>query len=108
MDSLIQIHAITNLLLIDTEISDDQRTNYQTELIAFEKKYLSKNVLLVRKVTTEKNKWFKRINDIQSEFKANEYQWWLDALEYERMNPSTLLRRIHEDILLLYNVVDAK
>lgn len=108
VDSLLQIHAISNLLSIDTKITDDERTNYETDLIAFEKKFLSKNVLMVQNLLAEKDKWSKRIDEIELEFNANAFQWWMDALEYERMNPSQLLRRIQEDIFSSYNMRDAK
>lgn len=108
VDSLLQIHSISNLLSIDTKITDAERTNYESDLIAFEKKFLSKNVLLVQNLIMEKNKCAKRIDEIELAFNANAFQWWIDALEYERMNPSQLLRRIQEDMFSSYNMVDAK
>lgn len=105
---MLQIHAIHNLLSIDPTITEDERAKYQTELNKFELKYLSKNVTMVQNLLTEQEKWSNRIEEIETQFKANAYQWWIDALECERMNPGQLLRKIQEDVFNSYSFIDAR
>lgn len=75
VDSLLQIHAIFNMLDIDTTIGAEERKVYEEELIQLEAKFLGKNVNLVKNCQLEQRKWEQKADEIQSNLIANEYQW---------------------------------
>lgn len=75
VDSLLQIHAIFNMLDIDTTIGAQERKVYEEELIQLEAKFLGKNVNLVKNFQLEQRKWEQKADEIQSNLISNEYQW---------------------------------
>lgn len=100
VDSLLQIHAIHNLLSIDDTITENERITFQADLAKFEMKYLTKNVNLVQHYLTQQEKWSQKCEEIENKFISNPYQWWNDALTVERRAqvPGAMLRRIQEDV----------
>lgn len=99
VDSLLQIHAIYNMLEIDTTIVAGERKTYEEELNQLEAKFLGKNVNLVKNFQLEQKKWEEKVDEIQSNLVANEYQWWMNALKHEERYPSALLRKIIEELI---------
>lgn len=104
VDSLLQIHAIHNLLLVDTSIDDDERQTFEAELNRLEFKYLEKYVNNVKNHQTEQTKWEDRIDVIYTKLEMNEYQWWINALKYNERDSEALLRKIHTEIKTTYGV----
>lgn len=103
VDSLLQIHAMHNLLQIDETIDTAQRQSYEADMSKLELKYLEKYVNLVQLHLHEQTKWDEKIEAIRSKFIANEYQWWVDALKNECRDSEQLLRRIQGDIKTSYD-----
>lgn len=98
VDSLLQIHAIHNLLSIDGTVTLDEKQNYQTELNALEAKYLEKNVNLVKNYQIEQEKWQQKVEELENKFQENAYQWWIDVLYNESSVSSQLLMKISVEI----------
>lgn len=109
MDSLLQVHALYNLLLIDTTLNEEDRKLYECDLNRFEMKYLEKNVQLVANFHTNRRRWTETIADIESEFIQNAYQWWIDTLTNERYSGSNnLLQKIQEEVINHYSFMDQR
>lgn len=106
MDSLLQIHAIHNLLLVDQSIADDERQTFEDELNKLEQKYLGKYVTNVQNCQNEQKKWEEKIDVIHSKLEANEYQWWINALKYNERDSDFLLRKIQSEIKTTYGFED--
>lgn len=87
---------------IDSSIGVEERTAYDDELNQLEAKYLDKNVNLVMNVQLDQKKWEQKIDEIQSNLVANEYEWWMNALKHEERNPSNLIRKIMEELIQSY------
>lgn len=102
VDTLLQIHAIHNLMEIDTSIDGDEKTAFYEDLNRLEAKYLEKYVTLVKNIQIDATKWEERIEAIHSKLVANEYQWWLNALDNEPHDSNQLLRRIIDEIKVSY------
>lgn len=102
VDSLLQIHAIHNLLLVDTSVDDDERLTFEAELNRLEMKYLEKYLNNVKNYQTEQTKWEEKIDAIYTKLEMNEYQWWINALKYNERDSEQLLRKIHSDIKTTY------
>lgn len=102
VDTLLQIHAIHNLLSVDTSIGPEERASFEAELSRLEAKYLEKYVNLVRNLQIEQSKWDDKIAVIRSKLVANEYQWWMNALQNEPHDSQHLLRRIQDEIKTSY------
>lgn len=102
VDSLLQIHAIHNLLLVDSSIEDDERQTFEAELNRLEMKYLKKYLNNVKNYQTEQNKWEEKIDVIYTKFEKNEYQWWINALKYNERDSDYLLRKIQSEIKTTY------
>lgn len=102
VDTLLQIHAIHNLLEIDSSIGAEERTSFDVDLNKLEAKYLEKYVNLVKTFQLEQTKWAEKIDTIRSKLKANEYQWWMNALRNEPHDSDQLLRRIQDEIKPVY------
>lgn len=103
VDSLLQIHAIHNLLLVDTSIKTDESELFEADLNKLELKYLEKYVNLVKNCQIEQTKWEEKIDVIYSKLVKNEYQWWMNAINEER-GSDQLLRKIQDDIKTSYGV----
>lgn len=102
VDSLLQIHAIHNVLLVDTSIGADERQAYEAELNKMEMKYLEKYLNNVKNHQIEQCKWEEKIDVIYTKFEKNEYQWWINALKYEERDSEHLLRKIQTEIKTSY------
>lgn len=87
------------MLEIDTTIVAGERKTYEEELNQLEAKFLGKNVNLVKNFQLEQKKWEEKVDEIQSNLVANEYQWWMNALKHEERYPSALLRKIIEELI---------
>lgn len=95
MDTLLQVHAIHNLLQIDTSLTTDERTEYEMELHELEWKYIHKNATLIQSFKIDQQKFATEIYDLRNKFTASEYHWWAHILKVEdERNDSTLLRKI--------------
>lgn len=103
VDTLLQIHAIHNLLLIDASIGSEERQSFEADLSKLEAKYLEKYVSLVKNLQLEQSKCNEKIAAIRSKLVANEYQWWINALKNEPHDSDYLLRRIQDDIKTSYS-----
>lgn len=99
---MLQIHAIHNLLLIDSSIDSEERTSFESDLSKLEAKYLEKYVNLVKNVQLEYMKCEDKIDVIRSKLVANEYQWWINAIKNEPHDSDHLLRRIQDEIITTY------
>lgn len=106
VDSLLQIHAIHNLLLVDSSIEDDERATFEAELNRLEMKYLEKYVNNVKNYQTEQVKWEEKIDAIYTKLEMNEYQWWINALKYNERDSDSLLRKIQNEIKTTYGFED--
>lgn len=102
VDTLLQIHAIHNLLSVDASIGPEDRASFETDLSKLEAKYLEKYVNLVRSLQLEQSKCNEKIAAIRSKLVANEYQWWMNALKNEPHDSEHLLRRIQDEIKTSY------
>lgn len=102
VDSLLQIHAIHNLLLVDSSIDDDERQTFEAELNRLEMKYLEKYLNNVKNYQTEQTKWEEKIDVIYTKLEMNEYQWWINALKYNERDSENLLRKIQSEIKTTY------
>lgn len=103
-----QIHAIHNLLLVDTSIGADERHKFEAELNKLEMKYLEKYVNNVKNHQTEQTKCNEKIDAIYSKLEFNEYQWWANALKSNERDSDSLLRKIQSDILNQYGFQDVQ
>lgn len=102
VDSLLQIHAIHNLMLVDSTIQDDERQTFESELNRLEMKYLEKYLSNVKTHQTEQNKLEEKIDVIYTKLESNEYQWWINALKYSERDSDFLLRKIQSEIKTTY------
>ncbi|XP_055320162.1 E3 ubiquitin-protein ligase SHPRH [Sitodiplosis mosellana] len=102
VDTLLQIHAIHNLLDVDASIDDNETAAFHEDLNRLEAKYLEKYVTLVKNIHLDQTKWEERIKTIHSKLVSNEYQWWLNALKNEPHDSNQLLRRIIDEIKVSY------
>lgn len=107
VDTLLQIHAIYNLLEIDKSIDADERATLQSDLSKLEAKYLEKYVSLVKNCHLEQTKWVEKIDAIHSKLVGNEYQWWLNALKDNPHDLDQLLSRIYDEIKSGYGSMKA-
>lgn len=103
VDSLLQIHAIHNLLAIAAIISPDDRQQLSATMNRLESKFLHKTVNLINNYQLELNKCQDKAAHINDEFRVNAYQWWLDVLYDEIENPTTLQKKIDVDIASSYD-----
>lgn len=106
VDSLLQIHAIHNFLLIDSSIGNDERQTFEAELNRLEMKYLEKYVNNVKNYQIEQRKWEEKIDAIYPKLEMNEYQWWINALKCNERDFDQLLRKIHSEIKTSYGFED--
>lgn len=102
VDSLLQIHAIHNLMLVDSSIQDDERQTFESELNRLEMKYLEKYLSNVKIHQTEQIKLEEKIDVIYTKLELNEYQWWINALKYSERDSDFLLRKIQSEIKTTY------
>lgn len=102
VDSLLQIHAIHNLLLVDSSIGDDERQTFEDDLNRLEMKYLEKYLNNVKTYQIEQTKWEEKIDVIYTKLELNEYQWWVNALKYTERDSDFLLRKIQSEIKTTY------
>lgn len=103
VDSLLQIHAIHNLLAIAETISPDDRQQLSATMNRLESKFLHKTVNLINNYQLELNKCQDKAAQINDDFRVNAYQWWLDVLYDEIDNPTTLQKKIDIDIASSYD-----
>lgn len=102
VDTLLQIHAIHNLLDVDTSIGTDETALFHEDLNKLEAKYLEKYVNLVKSILLDQTKWDEKIEIIHSKIVANEYSWWINALKNEPHDSNQLLRKIIDEIKVSY------
>lgn len=103
VDSLLQIHAIHNLLLVDASIESEERELLEADLNKLEHKYLEKYVNMVKNCQIEQTKWEEKIDVIYAKLVKDEYRWWMNAINEER-GSDQLLRKIQDDIKTSYGV----
>lgn len=96
------MHAIHNLLLVDSVIDDDERQTFEAELNKLESKYLEKYVNNVKNYQIEQRKWEEKIDEIYEKLEMNEYQWWINALKYNGHDSENLLRKIQSELKTSY------
>lgn len=106
VDSLLQIHAIHNLLLVDSSIDANERQKFESELNKLEMKYLEKYVNNVKNYQIEQTKLEEKIDTIHAKFEFNEYDWWVNALKYNGSDSDGLLRKIQSEIKTTYGFED--
>lgn len=106
VDSLLQIHAIHNLLLVDASIGDAERYTFEADLNKLEMKYLEKYVNNVKNFQIEQTKSEEKIDELYDKLQLNEYQWWINALKYNERDSDALLRKIQIDIKNIYDFED--
>lgn len=96
VDSLLQVHAFHNLLLIDTNLPNETKEKYSSEMIRLEKKYLEKNCTLVDKKMLERQKCVREVNMYRDNFNHDEHTWWTDIFAIEAKNSQKLIDLIEK------------
>lgn len=102
------MHAIHNLLLIDSSIGREEQTSFEAEQNKLETKYLEKYLNLVKIHTIEQAKLAEKIDSIHSKLIMNEYQWWINTLKDEDRNSDHLTRKITDEIKGSYFLDDIR
>lgn len=111
VDSLLQIHALHNLLLMKTEmcLPDNLIKDYETELDRLEWKYIQSNADIVKDIKKKQMDFESEVTELQAKFDSEdtEYIWWSDLFNSsDEKQSEQLVRKILFDIKDQYKDID--
>lgn len=109
VDTLLQVHALHNLLLVNTTLTPDKRNDYESELHKLEWKHIHKNATLIQSLKRDQQKYAMDIDELKNKFFGTEYSWWADVLNTEDdSDESQLFRKIVSETNDLYDHMTIK
>lgn len=100
MDSLLQVHALYNLLSIGSSLPQDERDKYAEQLHKMEQKYIEPSAELVARIKIEQTNCSDRVDECERNFIFDEYRWWAQLLATrEDGRTEQLMVRIHTELM---------
>lgn len=100
VDSLLQVHALHNLLTIGSNLALDERDKYAEQLKKMEQKYIEPSAQLVAKIYQEQKKYTDRVEECRENFMMDEYTWWAELLTHgDDVRTEQLMMRIFSELM---------
>lgn len=114
VDSLLQIHALYNLILMKSEmnLADDVITEYGNDLETLEWKYIQTNADIVHGIQLKQKEFETETHTLQDQFETTQFVWWSDLLctgpEQDEQKLEQLIRKIIFELKDQYKLEDVE